>query len=107
MKILSANFGITLALADHFDHLCVCLFDILGVQLVLAGSEGGLIILWDLRGGRNAAAFVTAGEVSEVLQVLTQKLVIYVWHKIVEEICCNPRIKTQTNLRNLEFGLSE
>lgn len=104
MKILSANFGITLALADHFDHLCVCLFDILGVQLVLAGSEGGLIILWDLRGGRNAAAFVTAGEVSEVLQVLTQKLVLYVWHRIVEKFAA---IHESRRRLNLEFGLSE
>lgn len=32
-------------------------------HLILAGSEGGHIFLWDLRGGRSSAAFVTSGEV--------------------------------------------
>ena len=45
----------------------VFLSDIFGVQLILAGSEGGHIFLWDLRGGRSSAAFVTSGEVFEVL----------------------------------------
>ncbi|CAK9227986.1 unnamed protein product [Sphagnum troendelagicum] len=31
-------------------------------QLVFAGCEGGHVFLWDFRGGRNSAAFVTPGE---------------------------------------------
>jgi hypothetical protein len=33
------------------------------MQLVFAGCEGGHVFLWDFRGGRNSAAFVTPGEV--------------------------------------------
>lgn len=50
----------------------------LGVQLVFAGTEGGHIILWDLRGGRNSAAFVAPGEVSVILKIFVYKMFLFV-----------------------------
>lgn len=72
--------------ADRSEQCSLCLFGILGVQLVLAGSEGGLIILWDLRGGRSSAAFVRPGEVYEVHEFFRQKLVMYLRLKESESI---------------------
>lgn len=71
-----------LSKADQSEQVCFNVFVVFGVQLVLAGSEGGLINLWDLRGGKNSAAFVTAGEVSDALSPHLQTSAVL----IVEEI---------------------
>ncbi|XP_024378581.1 uncharacterized protein [Physcomitrium patens] len=60
-------------------------------QLVFAGTEGGHIILWDLRGGRNSAAFVAPGE-SYHPPLRSMKL-----STLLQDI---PDLKAQTNIEN-------